>query len=129
MKKHPARIGVPTNPTLLILLAVAIKLQHDKLIKEGKPSPLSGLKWEELGPVIDEAAAADKELTDLDKEIEKLTERRKILAEGALVEFVRSSRDVLTGIFRGELHKMIDFGFEVADTPKAKKTTAEKKAA
>jgi len=36
---------------------------------------------------------------------------------------------VLTGIFRGELRKMVDYGFDVDDTPRAKKSTADKKAA
>jgi hypothetical protein len=47
----------------------------------------------------------------------------------SLSEFVRSCRDVLTGTCRGELRKLIDFGFDVDDTPKAKKAAAAKKAA
>ena len=126
MKKQNARIAIPLNPTLLILLAVAIKKQHEKL---GNKSPLTVLDWEENGPVIGEAEEVDANLQKLDKEIEKLFGRRKVLLDGSLSEFVRSCRDVLTGTCRGELRKMIDFGFDVDDTPKAKKTPTDKKAA
>ena len=55
---------------------------------------------------------------------------RKAVLSASLVEFVRSCRDVLTGTCRGELRKLIDFGFDVDDTPKAKKPAdAVKKAA
>lgn len=126
MKKQNVRIAIPLNPTLLILLAVAIKIQHEKL---GIKSPLAVLDWEKNGPVIGEAAEVDGKLQGLEKELEKLFGRRKVLLDGSLSEFVRSCRDVLTGTCRGELRKLIDFGFEVDDTPKAKKTTADKKAA
>ena len=129
IKKHPARIGVPLNPSLLIFLAVAIKLEHDRLVREGKTSPLAGLKWEENGPVIEAAAKVDKRMTEIGKELEKLTEERKIMVEDTLIRFVRSSRDVLTGIFSGELHKLVDFGFQVDGTPRTKKSKDDKKAA
>lgn len=126
MKKQNSRITIPVNPTLLILLAVAIKKQHEKL---GNKSPLAVLKWDENGPVIDGAEEVDGKLQELDKEIEKLFGHRKVLLDDSLVEFVRSCRDVLIGTYRGELRKLIDFGFAVNDMPKAKKTAAAKKAA
>ena len=128
MKKHNARIEIPINPSQLIALLLAIKAQHDKL---GKNSPLAVLDWEGNGPLIDEAAAADAKLDGLNKEVEKLSERRKVLVTGTLGQFVRSCRDVLTGAFRSELRQMVDFGFNVDDTPRAKKGAdeAEKKAA
>ena len=128
MKKQNARIEIPINPSQLIALLVDIKAQHEKL---GKNSTLSVLDWEENGPLIEEAAAADTKLDGLNKEVEKLSERRKVLVTGALAQFVRSCRDVLTGAFRGELRQMVDFGFSVGDTPRSKKTAddAEKKAA
>lgn len=126
MKKVNARIEIPINPSLLIALLVAIKAQHVKL---GDKSPLAVLDWTENGPLIDEAAAADSKLTGLNKEAEKLSERRKVLVTGALGQFVRSCRDVLTGAFRGELRQMVDFGFNVDDTPRAKKAGEEVKKA
>ena len=128
MKKYNARITIPVNSTLLIQLAATVKAQHEKL---GKNSPLVVLDWEENGPLIDEAAAADAKLTTLQKDVEKLSGRISVLTEDSLIDFVRSCRDVLTGTFRGELRQMVDFGFEVDDSPRSKKTTeaSDKKAA
>ena len=102
--------------------------QHEKL---GKNSPLVVLDWEKSGPLIEEATEADAKLTALRREVEKLSGRVNVLVDGSLVEFVRSCRDVLTGAFRGELRQMVDFGFEVDDSPRAKKPadSTEKKAA
>ena len=128
MKKNNARIAIPANPTPLIELAATIKAQHVKL---GKNSPLIVLDWEKNGPLIDEAAAADAKLIALEKEVEILSGRVSVLKDTSLVDFVRSCRDVLTGTFRGELRQMVDFGFEVNDSPRSKKTTeaSDKKAA
>ena len=128
MKKNNARIAIPANPTPLIELAATIKAQHVKL---GKNSPLVVLDWEKNGPLIDEAAAADAKLIALEKEVEILSGRVSVLKDTSLVDFVRSCRDVLTGTFRGELRQMVDFGFEVNDSPRSKKTTevSDKKAA
>jgi len=128
MKKNNARIAIPANPTPLIELAATIKAQHVKL---GKNSPLIVLDWEKNGPLIDEAAAADAKLIALEKEVEILSGRVSVLKDTSLVDFVRSCRDVLTGTFRGELRQMVDFGFEVNDSPRSKKITdaSDKKAA
>ena len=109
---------MPINPSNLILLLVAIKTQHEK---QGKNSPLNVLDWEKAGPVIDEAAQTDTKLTQCQKDVEKLSGRRTALLNDSLVAFARSCRDVLTGVFRGDLKQMVDFGFEVDDTPRAKK--------
>jgi hypothetical protein len=70
-------------------------------------------------------------LIALEKEVEILSGRVSVLKDTSLVDFVRSCRDVLTGTFRGELRQMVDFGFEVNDSPRSKKITdaSDKKAA
>ena len=129
MKKQIARIPMPINPSVLILLLVAVKAQHEK---QGKNSPLGALDWEKFGPLVDEASQADTKLTQCEKEVEKLSGRRKALLDDSLTDFARSCRDMLTGVFRGDLKQMVDFGFEVDDTPRAKKKSpdeAQKKSA
>ena len=118
MKKQNARIPLPTSQSELIGLAGAIKTEHDE---QGKASPLIVLDWEENGPLITEAVQTDAKIKSLEKEIGILTERRSILADGPVVEFVRASRDVLAGKFRGQFRKLADFGFEVEDSPRAAK--------
>ena len=120
---------MPVNPSVLILLLVAIKTQHEK---QGKNSPLGALDWEKYGSLIDEASQTDAKLTQCEKDVEKLSGRRKALLDDSLTDFARSCRDMLTGVFRGDLKQMVDFGFEVDDTPRAKKKSpdeAQKKSA
>ena len=115
------RITIPTNAGDLIELAAAIQEQHTTL---GKSSPLALLDWDEAAPQINGASEVQKQINKLNKDLEKLVERRNNLI-GPLGDFVRSSRDVLSGVYRSEMRKLGDFGFEVDGTSKAKKAKAE----
>ena len=115
------RITIPTNPGDLIALAEDIQARHDELDKE---SPLSLLDWKTATPQIKDAAEVQKQINKLNKELEKLVERRNNLI-GALGDLVRSSRDILSGVHRGEMKKLGDYGFEVDDSPKARKAKVE----
>jgi len=111
------RIPIPTNPGDIIKLAASIEAQHDEL---DKTSPLSMLDWEDTSPQIKEATAVQDKVDKMGKELEKLTQRRNNLV-APLGEFVRSARDVLSGVYRAEMKKLGDFGFRVDDSHKAKK--------
>ena len=115
------RITIPPNTPDLIKLAVAIQEQHTAL---GKTSPLTMLDWDEAAPEIKDASDVQKQIDKLGKDLEKLVERRNNYVE-PLGDFVRSSRDVLAGVYRSEIRKLTDFGFKVDTTPKQKKTKAE----
>ena len=116
VNKNP-RIEIPNSVAVAINLAGTIKKEHDEL---GKDSPLVVLDWKAYGPVITEATAINQQIEELSRKLEQLSQRRAALAEPVL-DIVRSSRDVLTGAYRAELRKLTDFGFEVDDTPRAKK--------
>ena len=114
------RVFIPTNPGEIIGLASSIQEQHTDL---GKDSPLILLDWKVVIPQIKEAAEVQAKINKLAKELEKLTQRRNNLLN-PIGEFVRSSRDILSGLYRGEMKKLGDFGFEVDDTAKARKPKA-----
>jgi len=78
------------------------------------------LDWEDTSPQIKEATAVQDKVDKMGKELEKLTQRRNNLV-APLGEFVRSARDVLSGVYRAEMKKLGDFGFEVDDSHRAKK--------
>lgn len=115
------RIPIPTNAGDLIDLSVAIQEQHTTL---GKNSPLALLDWEKAAPQIKDASDVQNQVDKLNKNLEKLIERRNNLID-PLGDFVRSSRDVLSGVYRSEMRKLGDFGFEVDGTPKPKKAKPE----
>lgn len=97
---------------------------------QGKDSPLTILDWAEISPIITEAEDLDSKIGKLNRELEKLTERRRTLVEKpeGLADFARKSRDILSGVYRNEMKKLGDFGFDVNDTPKARKTNGTKPA-
>ena len=120
-----ARVAIPINPRELIDLCLSIVGEHQK---QGKSSPLNILKWEDINGSVSEADQADKKIAELYRELNKLTQRRKSLVENTqgLGDFARQSRDILSGVYRNEMKRLADFGFEVSDSPKVRKP-AEKK--
>ena len=115
-----ARINIPVSPRELIDLCLAIAAEHKDL---GKDSPLSILEWDKVNPMITEADDVDSRIASLNRELEKLGERRRTLIEtpNGLADFARQSRDVLAGVYRNEIKKLGDFGFGVSDSPRTKK--------
>lgn len=120
-----ARVNIPINPRELIDLCLSVAAAHQK---QGKDSPLSILAWDAVNPAITEADELDTKITDLSRELDKLTQRRKTLIEkpGGLGDFARQSRDVLSGVYRNEMKRLGDFGFDVLDSPKVKKPSEKK---
>ena len=109
------RIEIPASSSDLIALAGNIQTKHTA---DGKNSPLDGLDWEKYDPIITQATVLDKQIGDLNKQTEQLIQQRNLL-EPDLYDFVRSARDVLQGVYRQTLRKLLDWGFNVDDTPKA----------
>ena len=122
MKKN-IRIEIPGKSRDLFDLALAVEEQHTAL---GKDSPLGQLDWKTASPQIEEADQVEKDIDKVSRQLEKLIERRNNLTPG-VAGFVRSCRDVLSSVHRGETRKLVDYGYDVADTPRVKK--AAKKAA
>ena len=98
-----------------------------KHAEEGKDSPLSCLNWDNMGPKIKEAVQLDENITSMKTEMDQMIERRRKLVEDpdGIADFVRQSRDVLSGIHRNEMRKLCDFGFEVSDSAKSKKSAVK----
>lgn len=119
-----SRVEIPINPGELIDLSVKIAAAHKT---QAAASPLTILKWDEVEPLITEADELDDRIGSLNRELEKLSQRRKNLIEGpnGLGDFVRQSRDVLSGVYRNEMKRLGDFGFEVND-PKVRKSNGQK---
>ncbi len=121
------RVNIPTNPSQLTDLCVAVQEEHTR---QAAASPLSILKWDDVSPVITEAEELDNKISSLSRELEKLTQRHRLRIEkpDGLADFARKSRDILSGVYRNEMKKLGDFGFDVNDTPKARKTNGTKPA-
>ena len=119
------RIQIPAASSELIALAGNIQTKHTA---DGAKSPLVSLDWELYGPIVTEAVALDKQIAALNKQTEQLVQQRNLI-EPDVKDFVRSARDVLQGVFRQTLRKLLDWGFSVDDTPKTAAKVPAKPAA
>jgi len=83
----------------------------------GAGSPLGGLEWvKEIGPAYDRAATQDGLADGYHQKAETATgERNKNMP--AVMVALRSSRDVLAGIYAANPKKLTEFGFDVNDSP------------
>lgn len=113
----PSRVTIPGNPEDLLALAKSVLKKHNAL---GKDSPLKMIKLGKIGPVVDKALENHKQAERLRREMERAYESRdkKIVA---IKDILRRSRDLLKGLYRGQMRKLGDFGFTVDSTPRKKK--------
>ena len=122
MPNPNVRVKIPTNPSELLKLAALIYAKH---IADGAASRLKALDdytWELHGDKVEQAQVLDAEATQMEKDLEEKYKQRDLLL-APVDATVKSSRDLLLGAYKKNYKKLGDWGFEVDDTPKAKKTT------
>lgn len=116
-------ITIKRSPGLLIKLGGEIYSKHQS---DGAASPLRSLvdnNWEVTGPKIATCLQNHQKADELKRQMElAYQERDKVLGE--IEEIVRNSAALLKGIYRNTPKKLTDWGFEVNETPSAKKTPA-----
>jgi len=111
-----ARVNIPKNPDELIKLAQSINTKHTS---DGADSPLSGLNMTEFNTKTGNADLSNKTAAQLHRQAEQATENRDIALgadaapAGSVMQYVRSVRDVLLGIYKGNERKLGDWGFQV----------------
>lgn len=111
-----ARINIPRNPDELIALAKSIT---DKHTADGAGSPLAGLEMADMVTKTTTADTENKTATKLYRDAEKATQNRDNAlgsenpVKGTVNHYVRSVRDVLAGLYKGNEQKLGDWGFEV----------------
>jgi len=109
---HKPRVVIPENPGELMKLTGLVYAQHQKL---GSKSPLVILDsptWDELGPDVEAALAAQARIDALEKELKNLYgQRDPHLA--AFTDLDRRSRDILLAKHAANPAALGDYGFEV----------------
>ena len=104
-----AKIIVPRNPKELLGLAQKIVTKHQS---EGDSSVLNALNWNDLIPKINEGLELHEKAEEHQREMEIAYESRDMIVN-ELSDIVKRSRDLLKGIYRNDLKKLGDYGFEV----------------
>ena len=115
MARKP-RVVIPENPGELMKLTGLVYAQHQKL---GSKSPLVILDsptWDELGPDVEAALAAQTRIEALEKELKNLYGQRDPHLN-AFTDLDRRSRDILLGKHAANPAALGDYGFDVIETP------------
>ena len=112
-----------------IKLAKAIKAKHTA---DGAASPLSGLNMADFSAKTTTADTENLNSEKLKRDAEKATQNRdaalggETAAKGTVEYYLRSVRDVLAGLNKGNEKKLGDWGFEVDDSPAPAKAPVKK---
>ena len=117
------RVNIPNNPAQELDLAAKI---YDKHLSSGTGSPLNALQthnWTDNGPLVADALSLHNQAEELKRQAEEAYRQRDLLV-AEIDQSVKSSRDLLLGIYRDNPKQLGQWGFEVDDSPRATKKQA-----
>lgn len=120
MPKNVLRIVIPRKIDELLKLAGLI---YNKHLLDGAKSPLrtlSDYNWDEHGPKLQQAIAKHAEAEEYRRRMEQAYRERDLLMED-VDGLIKSSRDLLKGMYKKTPKKLGEWGFEVNDTPRPNK--------
>lgn len=114
------KVIIPSHPDDKADLASDIV---SKVKADGELSPLKFILNDELSAKVEVIRAKTKQATEFRRQSEVLIEERNNMLKD-VEQFIRSSRDILTGLYPNEPKKLTEYGFEV-DQATSKSKTAE----
>lgn len=120
MARSPIRVTIPRNTAELLKLADLIYARHKQ---DGESSPLKSMEdynWSETSDKLKQATTLQTQIEALRKQVEQIQAGIDLLAVDVKGS-VTASRDVLLGVYKKNPKKLGDWGYEVDDSPKAKK--------
>lgn len=120
MANSKVRVNIPSNAEELLDLANMVYKKHLEL---GETSPLNGMvshNWRDNGPKLEICLGLHRQAEELKRQAEELIAQRNAILS-PIGESVRSSRDVLLGVYRETPKALGEFGFDVVDSARAAK--------
>jgi hypothetical protein len=109
MKK---RVKIPKqNAKALLDLVTKVRAKH---VADGDTSPLKVLNWDEINSAIAQALEAEEKALQFKRETLSLYQQRAQALE-TVVNIVRDTRDILTGVHRKKMKLLGLWGFDVLD--------------
>ncbi len=106
------RIEIPKNAEEKLTLS---DLCYAKHIKDGASSPLNAMeayKWESSGPKIAACLALHRTAEEFNRQMNQAYAERDALLNGITIS-LKSSRDILLGIYSQNPFRLGEWGFEV----------------
>lgn len=124
MATNNVRITIPTNPADKLTLGESI---YEKHLADGDASPLKSIishSWATNGPEVIKGLELHKQAEDF-KTKSELAYRKRDLILNEVEESIKASRDLLMGIYRDNPKELSQWGFNVTDSPRPTKKSAE----
>ena len=118
MGNPKVRVDIPSNPSDKLNLAGRIYAKHTADAENSLLNAMQTHKWEANGPEVANALSLHQQAEDLQRQA-NLAYRKRDLLLSEIDESIKSSRDLLLGIFRDNPKELSQWGFDVSDTPKA----------
>lgn len=114
MSRKLVRVDIPSDPSEAIVLLGKVEAKHKSL---GDASPLKGMEWvDNISPALARAAEHDALADQFRSDAERETGTRN-KEMPAVKEALRGARDVLLGLYRSNPKMLVDFGYDVSDSP------------
>ena len=109
MKK---RVKIPArDPKALLDLANKVREKH---VADGDASPLKVLNWDQINTAIDDAVTIEDKALKMKRDKLNFYQQRSRRIE-AVVNIMRNTRDILTGVHSDEMKALGAWGFDVFD--------------
>ena len=120
-----SRINIPKNPDQFVTLCKGIVAKH---AQDGANSPLAGLDMADMLAKTNEADTQNQLSAKLYRDAEQATQNRDLAigadtpVKGTLTFYVRATRDILGGLYKGNEQKLGDWTFDVNNSTQANST-------
>jgi hypothetical protein len=118
MPNNKPRVNIPSNPALKLELGARIYAKH---LAEGQTSVLKNLKshtWDTNGPEVTNAMDFHDQAEDLQRQANLMYRKRDLLLDEIDLS-IKSSRDLLLGVYHDNPKELNQWGFDVSDTARA----------
>jgi len=118
MPNPKVRVDIPTNPSDKLNLVGRINAKHTS---DGTSSLLNNMqthRWDVNGPEVANALTFHQQAEDLQRQANLAYRKRDLLLD-EITESIKSSRDLLLGVFHDNPKELSQWGFDVSDSPRA----------
>ena len=124
MSGRNIRIEIPKNAEEKLTLS---DLCYAKHMNDGASSPLNAMethKWDSSGPKIAACLALHKRAEELNRQMNQAYADRDALLDEITIS-LKTSRDILSGIYSQNPTRLGEWGFEVHDTHHSSHTASD----
>lgn len=118
MANTKPRVNIPKNPAQKLDLASKIYAKHTSMAATSPLNALQSHTWTANGPEVANAQTLNQQAEEYNRLAEEAYRKRDLLMY-EIDESIKSTRDLLLGIYRDNPKELGQWGFEVDDSVRA----------